>query len=94
MAQTLRRLLWLLGDAAALADADYYQVLGVSRDARPERIREACAALRVLLDPSSPPAGVPPSRGQRFQSLQGVLGVIEATLCDPGQRARYDKSRR
>jgi uncharacterized protein (TIGR02266 family) len=93
MAQTLRRLLWLCGDAAALGRADYYGVLGVLPSSRVERIREVCGFVRALLDPTGVPDHVPPASAKRFEDLALLLGKIETTLCDPKQRAAYDHRR-
>jgi hypothetical protein len=96
MAQALRRLLWLCADPEALRAADYYEVVGVAPDARGERIREACAVLRSLLDPLGVPDHVVPGGPggpARFEELLLVLAQIEATLTDPARRAAYDRRR-
>lgn len=93
MVQALRRVLWLAGDADALAQADYYQLLGVARDARVEEIREACDVLRALLDDTVPPDGVA-AGGERLVALTRVLAHVEMTLVDARLRAAYDRTHR
>jgi DnaJ-class molecular chaperone len=94
MVQGLRRMLWLCADSAALADADYYEVLGVSPTANGTQIADACAVLRTLIDPTNEPPGVSFATAARFKDLCRLLDEIEATLIDTGRRARYDGSRR
>jgi Tfp pilus assembly protein PilZ len=94
LVRALRRLLWLSGDAAKLADVDHYQVLGLPATAHSDEIREACTVLRVLLDPSSPPEGLhdrlTPAQHERLGALHAWIGEIEKTLTDPARRAKYD----
>jgi uncharacterized protein (TIGR02266 family) len=92
--QGLRRMLWLCADSAALADADYYEVLGVSPTANGTQIADACAVLRTLIDPTNEPPGVSFATAARFKDLCRLLDEIEATLIDTGRRARYDGTRR
>jgi uncharacterized protein (TIGR02266 family) len=94
MVQGLRRMLWLCADSAALADADYYEILGISPTASGTQIADACAVLRTLIDPTNEPPGVRHATSARFRDLCRLLDEIEATLVDTGRRARYDGSRR
>jgi len=94
MMQALRRMLWMCGDSAALADADFYEILGVSPSASGTQVADASAVLRTLIDPQSAPPGVRASSSARFAALRGLLDEIEKTLIDPVRRARYDAGRR
>jgi uncharacterized protein (TIGR02266 family) len=94
MVQGLRRLLWLCADPAALADADYYEVLGIPAGSTGTQIADACAVLRTLIDPQLEPPGVEKVSSARFRDLRRVLDDIEMTLLDIGRRARYDGMRR
>jgi uncharacterized protein (TIGR02266 family) len=94
MLQGVRRLLWLSGDAAMLADADFYDVIGVSASASGKQIADACTVLRALLDPMAPPPGVRGGSSSRFASLRGLIDEIEVTLLDPARRSRYDSTQR
>ena len=94
MVQGLRRMLWLCADSAALADADYYEVLGVSPTATSTQIADACAVLRTLIDPQAEPPGVRNASSARFRDVRALLDEVESTLIDTGRRARYDGSRR
>jgi uncharacterized protein (TIGR02266 family) len=91
--QMLRRLIWCAGDGAALAEADYYALLGVPASAPPDQIREACAVLRSLLDPTHPPRGVEDVDRARIQKINTTLREIEITLLDPATRLQYDSAR-
>jgi uncharacterized protein (TIGR02266 family) len=91
--QTLRRLIWLSGDAAAFADADYYAILGVPATATTEQIRDACGILQRLLDPQSPPEGLEDTDRTRIEQLYATLAEIEVTLVDPQNRLQYDSAR-
>jgi Tfp pilus assembly protein PilZ len=90
----LRRLVWLCGDAAALAEVDYYQILGLPATANSSEIREACSILRVLLDPSAPPEGLVDLMSDAQRSRVGALYalVIERTLTNPTRRQEYDQA--
>jgi Tfp pilus assembly protein PilZ len=94
LVRSLRRLLWLCGDARALGDVDHYQILGLSPSARTDEIREACTILRVLLEPGSPPEGLAdrltPQQRARIATLYDTIGEIERTLTDSTRRAAYD----
>jgi Tfp pilus assembly protein PilZ len=91
----LRRVLFLCGDAAALSEADYYQVLGLPSGAGPVEVRDACGALRALVDPASPPEGLALTAEQqeRLARLYALVVQIERTLTDPTLRAEYDSVR-
>ncbi len=94
LVRSVRRLVWLCGDAAGLREVDHYQVLGLSPTARTEEIREACTILRVLLEPSSPPEGLADRLTEvqraRIGALHALILEIERTLTDPQRRAAYD----
>jgi Tfp pilus assembly protein PilZ len=90
----LRRLLWLCGEAVALGEVDYYQILGLPATASTDEIREACSVLRVFLDPASPPDGLADrltsAQHARVAALHRAIAKIERTLTDAKRRAEYD----
>jgi Tfp pilus assembly protein PilZ len=92
----LRRLVWLCGDAAALSEVDYYQILGLPATANANEIREACSILRVLLDPSAPPEGLvdllSDAQRARVGALYALVLEIERTLTNPARRSEYDQA--
>ncbi len=94
MVHGLRRLVWLCADNATLADADFYEVLGVAKSATGTKIADAAAVLRALLDPQDPPPGLSSASSARALDLCRLLDDIEHTLLDTGRRARYDGTRR
>ncbi|MFE7775282.1 DnaJ C-terminal domain-containing protein [Streptomyces sp. NPDC057445] len=63
---------------------DYYDVLGVQRDASPEEIQQA---FRKLARKHHPDINKDPEAEERFKELNEAYGV----LSDPGTRARYDR---
>jgi curved DNA-binding protein len=63
---------------------DYYAVLGVARDAKPEAIRRA---YRTLARKQHPDVDKSPGATKRFQDLQEAYEV----LSDAEKRARYDR---
>jgi curved DNA-binding protein len=63
---------------------DYYAVLGVARDAKPEAIRRA---YRALARKQHPDVDKTSGATKRFQDLQEAYEV----LSDPQKRARYDR---
>ena len=95
MVRALRRLVYLCGDASALSEADYYEVLGVPPTASPAEFREACSVLRTLVDPAAPPDGIrlSPDRQERLERLHQLVVQIERTMTDPNLRAEYDAVR-
>ena len=97
LVRALRRLVWLCGDARALGDADYYQILGLPPTAGTDEIREACTVLRALLDPGAPPEGLAnqltPAQQARQSALFDAIVEIERTLTSPARRAEYDAAR-
>lgn len=94
LVRSVRRILWLAGDAEILIEVDHYQILGLSPTADTAEIKEACSILRVLLDPLTPPEGLADrltaSQRERVEALYNTVGQIERTLTDPDLRARYD----
>src|SRR6266540_253870 len=72
-------------EAAMPPARDFYDVLGVPRDASPEEIQRAYhrQARRLHPDVSSDPAAA-----ERFKELTAAYEV----LSDPGRRDRYDRS--
>lgn len=95
MVRALRRVVYLCADAAALSEADYYEILGVQPTASPVELREACSVLRTLVDPTAPPDGLrlPPEKAERLARLHQLVVQIEKTMTDPAQRAEYDAVR-
>ena len=81
-------------DVPAEPAAELAEVLGVSATANGTQIADACAVLRVLIDPTNEPPGVSFATAARFKDLCRLLDEIEATLIDTGRRARYDGMRR
>ena len=67
------------------AGADFYAVLGVTRDASMVEIKKAYRALARALHPDS--AGPDPEKSQRFKMVTHAY----ETLSDPGARANYDR---
>ena len=64
-------------------DKDFYAVLGVSKDAKPEEIKKAYRRLARELHPDVNPGE---DASERFKLVTHAYDV----LSDPDQRARYD----
>jgi curved DNA-binding protein len=64
--------------------ADFYDVLGVARDATPEEIQRA---YRTLARRYHPDVNADPAAEERFKQINEAYAV----LSDPDQRARYDR---
>lgn len=95
MLASLRRVVYLCADAAALSEADYYQILGLPRTATAVEVREACSVVRTLLDPATPPGAMQltPEREAKLRRVYQLVIEIEKTMTDPAQRAEYDAVR-
>jgi molecular chaperone DnaJ len=66
-------------------EPDYYQVLGVGREARPEAIKEAYHRLATHFHPDLHPDNA------EAEAYLRSLNQAYAVLKDPEQRARYDR---
>ena len=67
-----------------MSKTDYYELLGVSRDAKPDELRKAH---RKLVRKLHPDVNKEPDAAQRFSEVQEAYDV----LSDPEKRARYDQ---
>lgn len=68
---------------AASAQRDYYEVLGVSRDADAKSIRDAFRRLALKYHPDR---NKDPDAEERFKEIAEAYGI----LSDPDKRAKYD----
>lgn len=68
-----------------MPERDYYEVLGVARDARPEAIKKAYRALARKHHPDVNPGDK--TAEAKFKEVQQAYDV----LSDPEKRARYDR---
>jgi curved DNA-binding protein len=69
-----------------MAEMDYYQILGVSRDATPEEIKKAYRKLALKYHPDK-------AKGDKKQAEEKFKQVSEAyaVLSDPTKRREYDQ---
>lgn len=67
-----------------MSQTDYYEILGVSRDASPDAIKKSYRRLAMEVHPDRNPA---PDAEERFKALSEAYSV----LGDPEKRARYDR---
>ena len=65
--------------------ATYYDLLGVSRQARPDSVRTAYRRLAQRYHPDKMPGNA------NAQRVMAALNEAYAVLSDPNQRARYDE---
>lgn len=65
--------------------ATYYELLGVSRRARPDSLRSAYRRLAQRYHPDKMPGNA------NAQQVMAALNEAYAVLSDPQQRARYDE---
>lgn len=68
-----------------MADRDYYEVLGVSRDATAEEIKKAYRRLAMKYHPDRNPGDE--TAKEKFEEV----GAAYAALSDPQKRAAYDR---
>ena len=68
-----------------MADRDYYEVLGVSRDATAEEIKKAYRRLAMKYHPDRNPGDE--TAKEKFEKV----GAAYAALSDPQKRAAYDR---
>jgi curved DNA-binding protein CbpA len=65
--------------------ATYYEILGVSRRARPDRVRSAYRRLAQQYHPDKMPGNA------NAQHVMAAVNEAYAVLSDPDRRARYDE---
>lgn len=68
-----------------MAKADYYELLGVPRDAAPDAIKQAFRKLARKYHPDANPGN--PQAEEKFKEINEAYEV----LSDPDKRARYDQ---
>src|SRR3954464_1967469 len=75
--------------SAAPMAADYYETLGVSRDATPEQIKKEYRQLAMKLHPdlAAPAVATEPDAGDRFKAVAEAYEV----LAGPKKKDLYDR---
>jgi molecular chaperone DnaJ len=68
-----------------VAQRDYYEILGVARDATPDQIKQAFRRLARKYHPDANPGN--PEAEEKFKEINEAYEV----LSDPEKRARYDR---
>jgi curved DNA-binding protein len=68
-----------------MADRDYYEVLGISRDATPEQIKKAYRGLARKHHPDANPGAK--TAEAKFKEVQNAYDI----LSEPEKKARYDQ---
>lgn len=76
-----------MGSIAPVRFQDYYEVLGVDRNATPDQIKKAFRGLALKWHPDRHPAGAREEAETRFKQINEAYEV----LSDPDKRSRYDK---
>ncbi|MBM4294285.1 MAG: J domain-containing protein [Deltaproteobacteria bacterium] len=69
-----------------MADVDYYQILGVNRDASPEEIKKAYRKLAMKYHPDKA-KGDKKAAGEKFKQISEAYAV----LSNPDKRKEYDQ---
>src|SRR3978361_153064 len=71
-------------DEPTRMSSDYYEILGVARDASPEQIKKAYRQLAMKLHPD---VATEPDAGERFKKVAEAYEV----LTDPKKKDLYDR---
>ena len=69
-----------------MAEKDFYQVLGVSKDASDSDIKKAYRKLAVQYHPDKNPGNK--EAEERFKEISAAFDVLK----DPNKRAKYDQN--
>ena len=70
-----------------MAKKDYYEVLGIGRDASVEEIKEAFRSLALQYHPDR----VPPEKKKEAEEKFKEMSEAYAVLSDPKKRVQYDQ---
>ena len=68
-----------------MTDKDFYQILGVSRDASDSEIKKAYRKLAVKYHPDKNPNN--PEAEERFKEISAAFDILK----DPEKRSKYDQ---